>query len=118
MHDPCDKSFLLVPCGDLDLDLLPTSRSNLLPGRTIILRICLVYLVFIFVHWEIAYSIYKPSARYISLTMKYNMFKGMVHLVGILQAQIQGGEGVRTSDFKFQQAKNKKRQRERGQLWG
>ena len=32
MHDPCDKSFLLVPCGDLDLDLLPTSRSNLLPS--------------------------------------------------------------------------------------
>ena len=30
MHDPCDKSFLLVPCGALDL--LPTSRSNLLPG--------------------------------------------------------------------------------------
>ena len=32
MHDPCDKSSLLVPCGDLDLDFLPTSRSNLLPG--------------------------------------------------------------------------------------
>ena len=30
MHDPCDKSFTLVPCGDLDL--WPTSRSNLLPG--------------------------------------------------------------------------------------
>ena len=30
MHDPCDMSFQLVPCGDLDL--LPTSRSNLLPG--------------------------------------------------------------------------------------
>ena len=28
MHDPCDKSFLLLPCGDLDLDLLPTSMSN------------------------------------------------------------------------------------------
>ena len=32
MHDPCDKPFLLIPCGDLDLDLWPTSRSNLLPG--------------------------------------------------------------------------------------
>ena len=31
-HDPCDKSFLLVPCGYLDLDLLPTSRSNLFLG--------------------------------------------------------------------------------------
>ena len=30
MHDPCDKPFLLVPWGDLDL--WPTSRSNLLPG--------------------------------------------------------------------------------------
>ena len=30
MHDPCDKPFLLIPCGDLDL--WPTSRSNLLPG--------------------------------------------------------------------------------------
>ena len=30
MHDPCDMSFQLVPCGDLDL--LPTSRSNLLLG--------------------------------------------------------------------------------------
>ena len=29
MHDLCDKSFLLVPCGDLDL--WPTTRSNLLP---------------------------------------------------------------------------------------
>ena len=28
MHDPYDKSFLLVPFSDL----LPTSRSNLLPG--------------------------------------------------------------------------------------
>ena len=54
--------------------------------------------------------------------MKYNMFKGMVHLVGTLQARIQGGGGgFRTSDLKFQQAKNKKevkRERERGQLWG
>ena len=34
MHDPCDNPFLLihVPCSDLDLDLWPTSRSNLLPG--------------------------------------------------------------------------------------
>ena len=32
MHDPCDKPFLLIPCGDIDLDLWPTSRSNLLPG--------------------------------------------------------------------------------------
>ena len=30
MHDPCDKPFLLIPCDDLDL--WPTSRSNLLPG--------------------------------------------------------------------------------------
>ena len=30
MHDHCDKPFLLVPCGDLDL--WPISRSNLLPG--------------------------------------------------------------------------------------
>ena len=30
MHKPCDKSFRFVPCGDLDL--WPTSRSNLLPG--------------------------------------------------------------------------------------
>ena len=33
MHDLCYKSFLLVPCCDLDPELLPTSRSNLLPGR-------------------------------------------------------------------------------------
>ena len=32
MHDPCDKPFLLIPCGDLDLDLWPTSRSNLFTG--------------------------------------------------------------------------------------
>ena len=32
MHDPSDKPFLLIPCGDLDLDLWPTSRSNMLPG--------------------------------------------------------------------------------------
>ena len=32
MHDPCDKPCLLIPCCDLDLDLWPTSRSNLLPG--------------------------------------------------------------------------------------
>ena len=32
MHDPCDKPFLLIPCGDLYLDIWPTSRSNLLPG--------------------------------------------------------------------------------------
>ena len=30
MHDPCDKPFLLVPWGDLEL--WPRSRSNLLPG--------------------------------------------------------------------------------------
>ena len=30
IHDPCDKPFLLLPCGDLDL--WSTSRSNLLPG--------------------------------------------------------------------------------------
>ena len=30
MHDPCDRPFQLTPC--LDLDLWPTSRSNLLPG--------------------------------------------------------------------------------------
>ena len=30
MHDPCDKPFLFVPWGDLDL--WPTSRSNLLLG--------------------------------------------------------------------------------------
>ena len=30
MYDPCDKPFLLVPCGDLDL--CSTSRSTLLPG--------------------------------------------------------------------------------------
>ena len=31
MHDPCDKPFQLTPCRDLDL--WPTSRSELLPGR-------------------------------------------------------------------------------------
>ena len=30
MYDHCDKSFLLVPCDDLDF--WPISRSNLLPG--------------------------------------------------------------------------------------
>ena len=30
MHDPCDKTFQLTSC--LDLDLWPTSRSKLLPG--------------------------------------------------------------------------------------
>ena len=30
MHDPCDKPFLLIPCGDLDL--WPITMSNLLPG--------------------------------------------------------------------------------------
>ena len=29
---PCDKTFLEVPCRDLDGDLWPTSRSNLLPS--------------------------------------------------------------------------------------
>ena len=28
----CDKTFLMVPCRDLDRDLWPTSRSNLLPS--------------------------------------------------------------------------------------
>ena len=32
MHEPCDKSFALVLCGELYLDLLLNSRSNLLPG--------------------------------------------------------------------------------------
>ena len=32
MHDPCDRPFQLTPCRDLDLNLWPTSRSNLLPG--------------------------------------------------------------------------------------
>ena len=32
MHHPCDKSFLLVPCGNLDPDLWSTSRTNLLSG--------------------------------------------------------------------------------------
>ena len=32
----------------------------------------------------------------------------MVHLFGTLQARIHGGGGFRTSDLKFQQAKNKK----------
>ena len=46
MHDPCDKPFLLILCGDLDLDLWPTSRSNLFPGGgTTILRICLFSLI-------------------------------------------------------------------------
>ena len=31
MHVPCDKPFQLAPCRDLDLDLWPFSRSNLLP---------------------------------------------------------------------------------------
>ena len=31
MHDPCDKSFLLVHVPWSDLDLWPTLRSNLLP---------------------------------------------------------------------------------------
>ena len=29
---PCDKTFPVVPCRDLDSDLWPTSRSNLLPS--------------------------------------------------------------------------------------
>ena len=29
---PCDKTFPMVPCRDLDSDLWPTSRSNLLPS--------------------------------------------------------------------------------------
>ena len=29
---PCDKTFPMVPCRDLDGDLWPTSRSNLLPS--------------------------------------------------------------------------------------
>ena len=32
MHDHCDIPFLLVQCDDLDLDLWPVSRSNLLPS--------------------------------------------------------------------------------------
>ena len=32
MHDHCDLPYLLVPCSDLDHDLWPISRSNLLPG--------------------------------------------------------------------------------------
>ena len=32
MLDPCVKPFQLTTCGDLDLDLWPTSRSKLLPG--------------------------------------------------------------------------------------
>ena len=63
----------------------------------------------------------KPSTRYISLTMKYNMFKGMVHLVGTLQARIQGGGGSEPPTLNFNKQKNKKevkRERERGQLWG
>ena len=45
MHDPCDKPFLLIPCGDLDL--LHTSRSNMFPGRGItIFRISMMYLMF------------------------------------------------------------------------
>ena len=28
----CDKTFLMVPCCDLNRDLSPTSRSNLLPS--------------------------------------------------------------------------------------
>ena len=38
----CDKTFQRLPCHDLDDDLWPTSRSNLLPsGGTTILWICL-----------------------------------------------------------------------------
>ena len=29
----CDKTFPMVPCHDLDRDLWPTSRSNLLPSK-------------------------------------------------------------------------------------
>ena len=43
----------------------------------------------------------------------------MVYLVGTLQARIQGEGGVRTSDLKFQQAKNKKEaKREREVSYG
>ena len=28
VHDPCDKPFLLVPCGDVEFDLCPMLRSS------------------------------------------------------------------------------------------
>ena len=60
----------------------------------------------------------KPSTRYISLTMKYNMFKGMVHLVGTLQARIQGG-GSEPPTLNFNKQKNKKEaKREREVSYG
>ena len=33
MHDNCDRPFLFVPCFDLDIDLWPIPRYNLLPGE-------------------------------------------------------------------------------------
>ena len=47
MHDPCNKPFLLVPCGDLDL--WPTSRSILLLGRE------LQFFEFARLQWHYAY---------------------------------------------------------------
>ena len=65
LHDPCDKSFLLVPCGDRDLGLRPTSRSNLLPGgRPQFFEFLATKICFLFQLHQLLYNVIRMLVSY------------------------------------------------------
>ena len=63
MHDHCDKPFLLVPCGDLDL--LPISKSNLLPGRG-------QFFEFLPVEFDLALCVSSAECFYLNLVVNHH----------------------------------------------
>ena len=87
---PCDKTFPMVPCRDLDGDLWPASRSNLFAERgTTILWICLFPLGFIppppppihFVPWKLLNDLHYLPMSHIILVMLTSFFQSRSKMV-------------------------------------